>query len=186
MPLPGLRWRFVTINTKNSWHHGSPRGFRARGHRIHSTGDYRKPPPEGEHVGLLRYRLARAEKKVLLPSDVRPRISVALVESLVTWRLKVMSVSSDHAHMLIELPDVPSEIKPIVGGAKRHASREVRDVLPGAIWSAGCDCQAVDDAEHFNACVEYALIKQGAGTWTWSHVDGGMWHEQRVKIWKPK
>jgi REP element-mobilizing transposase RayT len=182
MPLLGCRWRFVTINSKNSWHHGSPRGFRSRDHRIHSSGDYRNPPPANEHAELLQYRRNRADKKVLLPLDVRPRICIALVESLTQWRLKVISISCDHAHLLIELPGNTSQIKSIIGDAKRHASRVVRDVMPGTIWSAGCGYEPVDDVAHFNACVEYTLVKQGAGTWTWSHRDGGMWYEKRVQV----
>ncbi len=186
MPQPGLRWRFVTINTKNSWHHGAPRGFRSRDHRIHSSGDYRNPPPKGEHKGLFRYHVERAGRRVILPESVRPRIAAALVGALSAYRFKAMSVSSDHAHLLIELPDDVPAIKAVIGDAKRIASREVRNQLPGAIWSAGCDYEPVDDEDHFNACEEYALIKQGAGTWTWWHVDGGMSFEDRVLGWCPR
>jgi hypothetical protein len=54
MPKPGMRWRHCVIGTHNSWLPGDPRGFRAIDHKIHSSGDYKNPPPEGEHSGLHR------------------------------------------------------------------------------------------------------------------------------------
>src|SRR5205814_7189946 len=61
MPRPGMMWRHVVISTRRSWLHGDRRGFRSRGHRIHSSGDYRDPPPQGEHEGLLGYHETRAK-----------------------------------------------------------------------------------------------------------------------------
>src|SRR5262249_17500638 len=52
MPAEGKLWRHVIISTLNSWLPGDPRGFRAVNHKIHSSGDYKNPPP-GEHAGLL-------------------------------------------------------------------------------------------------------------------------------------
>jgi hypothetical protein len=49
MPTFGKRWRHVIVNTRCSWLHGDLRGFRNRKHRIHSSGDYRNPPPPEEH-----------------------------------------------------------------------------------------------------------------------------------------
>jgi len=174
-----MRWRFITINTKNSWLPGDGRGFRHRAHRIHSSGDYRNPPPAEEHAGLRHVNQQRSADKVVLPRDARPRIAKALLEALTQYRFKALSVASDHAHLLIELPDVVPQIKVIIGDAKRVASKAVGDLLPGTVWSAGCDYEPVDDPRHFDACEHYVLTKQGAGTWTWSFRDGGMWHEDR-------
>jgi REP element-mobilizing transposase RayT len=182
MPQPGFRWRFVTINTKNSWHHGNPRGFRSRDHRIHSSGDYRTPPPSGEHEELLRCREARSGPKVILPRPLRPIIAKTFVQELGIYRFNAMSVSSDHAHLLIELPDSPREIRSIIGEVKRVASRNIRDELPGVIWSSGCDYEPVDDVSHYRECQTYVLTKQGAGSWTWSFAHGAMWHEERVDL----
>jgi hypothetical protein len=44
---PGNKWRHVIIKTRSSWLHGDERGFRDRGHRIHSSGDYKHGPPKG-------------------------------------------------------------------------------------------------------------------------------------------
>jgi REP element-mobilizing transposase RayT len=121
MPRPGMRWRLITINTKNSWHHGNPRGFRSRKHRIHSTGDYRNPPPIGEHAGLYIDRLLHSDQKVVLEREIRAIIGDVLVEWFKShgYRVLAISVSSDHAHILIELIDDPSIIKRVIGEAKR-------------------------------------------------------------------
>jgi hypothetical protein len=52
MPLIRRCWRHIIVNTKNTWFHGDDRAVRDRDHRIHSSGDYKNPPPEGEHAGL--------------------------------------------------------------------------------------------------------------------------------------
>ncbi len=185
MPRHGMRWRVITLNTKYSWHHGSPRGFRSRGHRIHSSGDYGNPPPAGEHAGLLRYRQAQTdgEPKIRIRRGLRERIGRALVECLIACghRLLALSVSSDHADVVIELPDDVRQTKSIVGDAKRRASRVVKRELPGAVWSAGCDYEPIDDAGRLRTEVDYVLLRQGDGTWTWSFRDGATWCEQRVR-----
>jgi hypothetical protein len=64
-----MRWRMITISTKRSWLPGDQRGFRNRQHRIHSSGDYKNPPPRWEHEGLRRYNEKRCDI-VELPDDV--------------------------------------------------------------------------------------------------------------------
>ncbi len=54
MPTPGKCWWHNILSTHGSWLPGNPRGFRSRNHRIHSSGDYKNPPPLGEHAGLHR------------------------------------------------------------------------------------------------------------------------------------
>jgi hypothetical protein len=68
MPRPGHRWYHVTINTYGTWLPGDPRGFHSRGHRVHSSGDYREPPPEREHAGLHRWSKERSAASVSLPA----------------------------------------------------------------------------------------------------------------------
>jgi len=177
-----MRWRLITINTKNSWHHGSPRGFRSRKHRIHSSGDYRNPPPVGEHVGLYIDRLLHCDQKVVLEREIRVMVGDALVQWFKAhgYRVLAISVSSDHAHILIELIDDPSIIKRVIGEAKRVSSRAVKTQLPGSVWSAGCDYEPVDDADRLRDGVNYVLLKQGRDSWTWSHRDGARWCEERL------
>lgn len=66
MPRPGKRWRFVTVGTLNAWLPGDPRGWRSRHHKRHSSGDYKNPPPPGEHEGLYRYCKQRSGKPVVI------------------------------------------------------------------------------------------------------------------------
>ena len=54
-----LAWRHVVIGTLRSWNFGDERGFRSRGHRIHSSGDYKNPPPRGEHAKLNEWHVER-------------------------------------------------------------------------------------------------------------------------------
>src|SRR5436189_277231 len=106
MPQPGLRWWHVIINTRSSWLHGDPRGFRSRNHRIHSSGDYKTPPPPGEHAGLLRYHQKRAAARITIPSAMRQRIGEEIIAFLTDrgYRVLVVSVSGEHVHILVELP----------------------------------------------------------------------------------
>jgi len=55
MPSPGQRWYHIILNTRGTWLPGDPRGFRSQSHKIHSSGDYKHPPPKGEHAGLHHY-----------------------------------------------------------------------------------------------------------------------------------
>jgi hypothetical protein len=59
------------IGNRCSWLHGDKRGFRSRDHRIHSTGDYKNPPPPRENDGLRRYHQRRAGKHVSFTLEVR-------------------------------------------------------------------------------------------------------------------
>ena len=79
-----MLWRHVTLNTKNSWLPGDERGFRNRDHRIHSTGDYKTPPPKQEHAGLRRYNETGAGDMIEIEAALRPLI----VRAFTTWLLK--------------------------------------------------------------------------------------------------
>jgi REP element-mobilizing transposase RayT len=186
MPQPGLRWRFITINTHGSWLHGDPRGFRSKQHRINSNGDYRNPPPLGEHAGLHEHRKKSRIVPVKLPIEVRPIVGKALIASLTGdgWTALALSVSSDHAHVLVELPDDVPTIKAIIGDAKRIASRAIKAWIPGSVWSEGCDYEPIKDASHQRNAFNYVMEKQGADSWTWSNREPVPVLEKPLK-WKP-
>jgi REP element-mobilizing transposase RayT len=164
-----LRWRHVIINTHSSWLHGSPMGFRSREHRIHSSGDYRNPPPAGEHERLLEYQLARSSPKVLIPETHRPIIGTALISFFQTanHELLALSVSDLHAHFVVDLPEDLPAVKAIVGRAKEKASRVANIELAGFRWSAGGTYKLVRSDGHLWSSAEYVLTKQGHGAWTW-------------------
>ena len=70
--MPDLLWYHVQFSTFGTWLRGDERGFRDHDHRLHSSGDYRNPPPPGEHEGLRLGTLARMHKPSmkLAPGDL--------------------------------------------------------------------------------------------------------------------
>src|SRR6185437_17128718 len=106
MPRSGMRWRHVIISTHSSWLPGDKRGWRSRDHRIHSSGDYKNPPPPEEHDGLLRYNQERDAHRVIIPEECRAIVGRCIVDYLreQQYRVLVVSVSGMHAHVLVELP----------------------------------------------------------------------------------
>lgn len=173
MPRPGMLWRHCIINTRCSWLHGSPKGFRARNHEIHSSGDYRNPPPKGEHEGLYRYYQNIARPPVKIPRVQRILIGRALIVFFRErgFRLYAVAVSDSHAHFVVELPWELRKVKLIVGEAKRISSRAVKDRLPGSVWSAGGTFKPVREPSHLRSAYDYTLFKQGNDAWTWSFRD---------------
>jgi REP element-mobilizing transposase RayT len=174
MPRPSHRWRFITINTHGSWLPGDKRGFRNRGHRIHSSGDYKNRPPVEEHEGLRIHNENRSVTRIEIPKRLRAVIGRAIVARLAKegYRVLAISVSSDHAHILVELPDNVTSINQIIGRCKRAACDAVKHDMPGTIWSEGCDRTMVDDRDHQENCFKYTLTEQGPRAWTWSFKDG--------------
>jgi len=186
MPKPGMLWRHVVINARRTWLHGDPRGFRSRQHRIHSSGDYKKPPPKGEHEDLHRYHVGRSGKEITFDLETRKQIGIALREHFRSdgHRTVVLAVGKVHAHVLVELPQSRSVVKQIVGRAKRKSSRAVKSKLPGSIWADGGSFEIVSSPEHFRKAEDYILYDQGPWAWTWSYKDSsdeGMFRRKRPK-----
>ena len=173
-PAPGKWWRHVIINTRCSWLHGSPRGFRSRRHRIHSSGDYKHPPPAGEHAGLYHYHLARSTDPVEIEAVLRETVGNAFVKRLLegSHRVVVFSLADKHAHALVELPDVMPLNRAIIGDAKRIASRSVKAQLPGQLWSRGGEFKRIKDDAHWANAYDYILDGQEVGAWTWCSEEG--------------
>src|SRR5688500_10158080 len=115
------RWRHVVVGTYRSWDVGDERGFRSRGHRVHSSGDYRKPPPADEHKGLREYHRRHAAPRVGIPEHLRRKILAGFVRKLIELECVVIaaSVSRKHAHFLVLMPDDYNKERWIVGKAKQ-------------------------------------------------------------------
>lgn len=171
MPQDGMVWRHVTIHIKNSWLPGDPRGFRNRKHRLHSSGDYKNPPPKAEHQGLHAYNKDRAGDKRRIKVPLRETVGRAMVEKLLSlgYRLLVLAVTSDHVHLLIELPRDPTMAKRVVGQAKGVASRRVTEILPGQIWSEGGDYRIIKDYAHQKRAFNYIKHNQGDDAYVWTY-----------------
>jgi hypothetical protein len=174
VPAPGNWWRHVIINTRCSLLHGSPRGFRSRRHRIHSSGDYKHPPPTGEHAGLYRYHVERSADPVEIEAALREKVGRAFVQALLQagHRLVVFSLAGEHAHALVDLPDNMPLIRAAVGDAKRIASRSVKAELPGQVWSRGGEFCRIKDAAHWANAYDYIRDGQEAGAWVWCSEEG--------------
>ena len=173
MPAPGKKWRHAIINSYASWLHGDARGFRNRGHRIHSSGDYQHPPPKSEHEGLYVHHLGASREEVHFEKSLRPVIGQTLLRYLQSTehRTLAVAVTKGHAHLLVELPDHGAKMRAVVGQTKRSASRAVNKELPGRIWAAGRSFKPVNSQAHHRRAYRYILYEQGLGAWTWSYRD---------------
>ena len=111
MPRFEFLWRHAIINTKCTWLHGDPRGFRSRKHRIHSTGDYKMPPPPGEHEGLHAYQVGKSGAEIHIARAEQAIIGCALRDYLDKQGYKALAVAvtKTHAHVLVvsARPNVP-------------------------------------------------------------------------------
>jgi hypothetical protein len=93
-----------------------------------------------------------------------------------------IAVGKVHTHILVELKDDIRVVRFIIGEAKRKSSRAVKQQLPGAVWSAGCNPEPVDNRRHQCKTFEYILYEQDPGAWTWSVHDNsfdGIFNRQR-------
>lgn len=173
MPREGHVWRHVVIGTLGSWLPGSPKGWRARDHKTHSSGDYRTPPPSGEHAGLYKYSKQISPAAVSLDAEHRLALGIALRESFEKQDCLILAVAvcSHHAHLLVELPIDLAEARRIVGNAKKYASRQVKSTLPGRVWAAGGKYKRIDNAAYQRRVFAYILKHQDQGAWVWSYRD---------------
>ena len=173
----------MIINTRSSWLPGDYRGFRNRGHRAHSSGDYRHRPPPDEHKGLRIHNVQTCSPEVHLNAKMQAMIGRAIVSHFIAseHRVLAVAVAKLHAHALVELPDNIIRIRAIVGEAKRLSSRAVKSLRPGSIWSAGGTFKPITSRDHQQSVFKYILYSQGRGAWTWGFKDeSGQGHFQRA------
>ena len=166
-----LQWRHIVVNTKCSWLHGDPRGFRDRDHRLHSSGDYKDPPPAGEHARLFRYYKQRSGEPVDLDVEARILICRAFVlkwQSL-GYRVIACAVARRHLHAVVEGPYDYDELIKEVGKCKQKASHAVRHLIPGTIWAANGHLKRIRNTGHFRNSYKYVRTRQEVGTVVWSH-----------------
>ena len=174
MPTPGKAWHHMIFNTRGSWLTGDPRGFRSRNHRKHSDGDYKSPPPIGQHAGLHRVVRENSRSAVKLPESLWQVIGEAVLTKCDEQDHRVLAITVDamHVHLLVELPTDHKLVKQIVGTWKQKASHAVRDELPGSIWSKSCDPIKIQDQAHHRRVYRYILDHSEQGAWVWSFEKG--------------
>jgi len=171
MPPPGQRWWHLILSGHCTWLHGNPRGFRSRDQRIHSSGDYKRPPPPGEHDRLHQFHQQRSAKPVLFAPALRSRLGDALKRKLKKLEVQalIVSVGPTHAHLLVCLPDDDQQAKRVSDQLKQASSHAVRDAMPGRVWAAGGKPIRVKSRAHQVAVYKYILDHaQKEGAWVWS------------------
>ena len=159
MPRPGCAWWHLILTGRCSWLPGDPRGFRSRDHRIHSSGDYRNPPPSGEHANLHRYAQNHSGPERTFPPDIRRRLGEAMLATIrkAGLRVLVVAVGHSHGHVLVECSDNLAVAKRLQTRLKQVSSLAVRDAMPGRIWASGGKPIRIADRG-----------ASGAGAWVYS------------------
>jgi|SRR4051794_36214352 hypothetical protein len=168
-------WRHVIISTHRSWLHGSDRGFRSRGHRIHSSGDYKAPPPAQEHEGLREYHRQNVKgRRVEIPMELRSEVAHVLALKLMQLGCTVLTVSvgNKHAHALTEMPGDLSQLRQIIGKCKTVRSTRIRKALPGTIWGEGGKYKLVPNFARRQVVYDYVAHRQERGAMVWKHSQG--------------
>ena|ERR1022692_4417093 len=167
MPNDGMQWWHVIISTHNSWLPGDKRGFRSRDHKIHSSGDYKNPPPIEEHAGLRSFHEQRSDGPTIIPTHLHETVGRAIVAKLTkgNYRILALSVSTTHSHMLVELPDGLEEARRIVGQCKSASSHAIRAELPGRVWAFRGSCKRIKEREHHSNVYGYILNQKDAWIW---------------------
>ncbi len=157
MPNNWSNWVHAICNTKGSWLPGDPRGFRDHDHRAHSSGDYRNPPPTGEHEGLRRLATERSSGMVRLSQQEQRLIARAFSEKLASMEaaVSVLAIDAVHLHTLVRIG--LGNAKPLIGRAKQRASYAIRDVRVGSIWAQGCHVVRIKDEGHWKTVRNYIL-----------------------------
>jgi REP element-mobilizing transposase RayT len=159
-----MQWWHVIISTLNSWLPGDKRGFRSRGHKLHSSGDYKRPPPAGEHAGLQRYHKERAGEAVVIPAECREIVGRAILAKLnkLGYRVLAVAVAATHSHWLVEMPEDESDVRKIVGQCKTKSSHAIRAQVPGRVWAYRGKNIRVKDRTHQLNVYRYILTQPDA------------------------
>jgi len=167
MPQAEMQWWHCIISTHNSWLPGDRRGFRTRRHKIHSSGDYKSPPPEAEHAGLRHYHEQHSGDAAVVPADCKATVGWAIIGKLRKKSLRVLAiaVAGTHSHMLAELPIDAKAARFIVGECKTVSSHAVRNEIPGQVWARGGKFIRIDNVEHQRNTYHYILNQ--ADAWIW-------------------
>jgi len=160
-------WRHIIVNTKSTWLHGDPRGFRNRDHRIHSSGDYKNPPPPTEHAGLFNWMNERAGPPEFMEDSWLPLILDAYKARLTKEGFCVVAISAGkaHAHSLTLLPDEPSTVKLIVGRCKRNMCEAIKKFHTGPLWAGGGEYKRVTTLSHFVNVINYIAKQDKSFVW---------------------
>ncbi|MCI0363387.1 MAG: hypothetical protein L0Y44_08180 [Phycisphaerales bacterium] len=164
MSAPWNFWYHVSSNTKSTWLHGDPRGFRTRHHREHIEGDYHNPPPPGTYES--KFRRSRSLLKsppVILTREQCLIVCRTMAEALEFHKIWFadMAIGPKHFHLLAQFPPgrSMSNGRPILdparhftGIAKKESARRLSTVglrPEGHTWGKRSHPVAVENEQHF-------------------------------------
>ncbi|MBM4109048.1 MAG: hypothetical protein FJ255_09625 [Phycisphaerae bacterium] len=161
------RWVHMMSSYRGQWIPGDRRGFRSRGHRVHSSGDYRRPPPEDEHAGLRRHVLGIMDEPVRLSPEQVAILVRSLGEKLEAMDVAVAILAADatHCHALFNAGDRAPRV--LFGRAKQFASHRLRIEVPGKLWGASSGGREVRTQEHFVDALGYIADHGRRGAFVW-------------------
>ena len=174
MPKPEMIWRHVVISTHGNWLPGDPRGVRSKDHDIHSSGDYKNPPPKGEHAGLFRHAKKLCPTAIVIPKHLREPGGRAVLAELQKCEFEVLALAAAgmHTHFLAELLEDRPETKAIVGRCKTAACYAIQEEMPGKVWARDGKYAPVNDREHQVNTYYYIERQSNAWIWTFRHPEG--------------
>jgi len=168
-------WRHVILSTYGSWLPGDKRGFRTRRHREHVEGDYKSPPPPGEHGRLEDVvRSTMKHPPTRLPPLVRRAVGVALIDRLEMLDVLVVciAVSGERVHLLAKMPASPTVVWKWIGTAKRHAWFVLRDEgWDGKMWGGKGKAIPVRNRQYQMRVYRYIIDHERQGAWVWKWGD---------------
>ena len=164
MSAPWNYWYHVSSNTKATWLHGDPRGFRTRHHREHIEGDYRNPPLSGTYdEKLRRSKSLLKDPPVNLTFEHRLIVCRTMAEALdfhKIWFANI-AIGSKHFHLLAQFPPdrTMANGRPILdpamhftGIAKKESARRLSALglkPQGHTWGKKSHPVPIEIEEHF-------------------------------------
>ena len=167
-----LHWYHAQIRCFGQWLPGDERGFRHRGHRIHSSGDYKHRPPQDEHDGLRRHTKQQMTQD---PVTFIPRLRPVVLECIRNWfacrsnGLLAASAGGAHCHLLCQLQQ--TDPLATAGWLKKYVSQRLSEhdaSLPSRIFAARGDPIPIRDRDHLRNTYDYIVVKhaaEGAAVW---------------------
>jgi hypothetical protein len=166
--MPRPRIIHASCHYKGQWLPGDPRGFRSRDHKIHSSGDYKNPPPAGEHAGLYGFsKSLMLNAPIALEPEEYPILGTAFLNKLHSMELVVyrLACGRSHVHYLYEsvAPDAFTEM----ACAKQYASHQLKTRW-GGLWAKRGKIVDICDINHLRRVLSYIpdhAEKEGAWIW---------------------
>jgi hypothetical protein len=169
MPIKGKAWWRVDIGTYCSWLPGNERGFRSHDHNVHSSGDYRNPPPIEEHEGLRDFHKRNSDAPIDISRDLRLLVATVIAQRLLKLghRVLVVSCADRHAHIVAELPIDLREFNKAVGDVKCRSSIAITKRIPGRVWAHDDKHDVLDSRSYQVNAYKYVRNKQGPQAAVW-------------------